>query len=55
MAKWKIDVDANDDDVIQAYAEDKFAFGTEQDMYVAYVVVTSFIERMKKFIDKEDG
>lgn len=55
MPKWKLDVDANDDDVIQAYAGDKFAFGTEQDMYVAYVVATSFIERMKKNVDKEDG
>lgn len=55
MAKWKIDVDANDDDVIQEYAGDKFAFGTEQDMYVAYVVVTSFIERMKKNVDKGNG
>lgn len=55
MARWLIDVDASDDDTIQAYAGDSFAFGTEHDMYVAYVVVTTFIERMKKNVDKEDG
>lgn len=55
MARWLIDVDASDDDTIQAYARDKFAFGTEHDMYVAYVVVTTFIERMKKNVDKGNG
>ena len=55
MARWLIDVDASDDDTIQAYAGDSFAFGTEHDMYVAYVVVTTFIERMKKNVDKKDG
>ena len=55
MPKWSIDVDASDDDTIQAYAGDKFAFGTEQDMYVAYVVVTTFIEKMKKNIDRKNG
>lgn len=54
MARWLIDVDASDDDTIQAYAGDKFAFGTEHDMYVAYVVITTFIERMKKSVDKKD-
>ena len=55
MARWLIDVDASDDDTIQAYAGDIFAFGTEQDMYVAYVVVTTFIEKMKKSVDRKDG
>ena len=55
MARWVIDVDASDDDTIQAYAGDSFAFGTEHDMYVAYVVVTTFIERMKKSVDRKDG
>lgn len=55
MARWLIDVDASDDDTIQAYAGDRFAFGTERDMYVAYVVVTTFIGRMKKNVDKENG
>ena len=55
MARWLIDVDASDDDTIQAYAGDSFAFGTEHDIYVAYVVVTTFIERMKKNVDKEGG
>ena len=55
MSRWLIAVDASDDDTIQAYAGDKFAFGTEQDMYVAYVVVTAFIEKMKKNVDKKDG
>lgn len=55
MPSWKISVDANDDDTIQAYAGDKFAFGTEGDMYVAYVVVTTFINKMLKSVDKDNG
>lgn len=55
MSRWLIDVDASDDDTIQAYAGDSFAFGTEHDMYVAYVVVTTFIERMKKNVDRGNG
>lgn len=55
MPKWAIEVDATDDDTIQSYAGDRFACGTDGDMYVAYVVVTTFLNKMKNNIDKENG
>lgn len=54
MPKWTIETDATDEDTIQAYAGDRFAYGTDGDMYVAYVVVTTFLNKMKKGVDTDN-
>jgi hypothetical protein len=42
---WYLETTPADDTVIRQYAGDDNAFGTEHDMYVAYVVATSAIKR----------
>ena len=54
MPKWTIETDATDEDTIEAYAGDRFAYGTDGDMYVAYVVVTTFLNKMKNKFDKDN-
>jgi hypothetical protein len=55
MASWNIPTDESDVEVIQAYAGDRFAYGTDGDMYVAYVCVSTFLNKMKKNVDKKGG
>lgn len=44
MATWNIPTDEGD-------ADDVFVYGTAGGMYVDYVVVTTFLNKMKKSFD----